>query len=403
MNPLDPADAPWGAMETLIRTVLDLEDSARRTGAFRQPRGVPSAAALLRLCLAYAVCGLSLRRTCAWAAGLGVATLSNPALEKRFQKAGAWLGEIAGALLAARSPLTPRWPGWQLRLVDGTSLSVPGATGTSWRLHLGFDLGTARMIEATLTDVHGGERLSRFEPPPPGTVLLADAGYPHPRELRAVLALGGDVIVRMSWAAVRLLTPAGGPFDLFAALRALTAATGDGAATGDWTVVVDDHQPERPPLRLRLIAGRKPPAACERARRRVRETARRKGKTPDARTLAAADWVLLLTSLPADAFDAAAVLAAYRLRWQVELAIKRWKSLLGLGAPPVRRPETATAWIYALLIAALLIEDKLADAATHFPPGPPAAAPRLLALADVRAVGPGSARRFARAVPVAAP
>lgn len=397
MSPLDPADAPWGAIETLIRSLIALEESAQRTGAFRQPRGVPSAAALLRLCLAYAVCGLSLRRTCAWAAGLGVAELSNPALEKRFQKAGAWLGEIAGALLAARASLTPRWPGYRMRLVDGTSLSVPGATGTSWRLHLSFDLGSARMIEATLTDVHGGERLSRFEPPPPGTVLLADAGYPHPRELRAALDRGGDLIVRMGWAAVRLFTPQGAPFDLFGALRRVAGPT------GAWAVVVDDHQTDRPPLRLRLIAGRKPPPACERARRRVHATARRKGKTPDARTLEAADWVLVLTSLPEDAFDAAAVLAAYRLRWQVELAIKRWKSLLGLGAPPVHHPETATAWIYALLIAALLIEDKVADAATHFPPGQPADALRLLPVAHVRAVGPGPARRPVRAVPMAAP
>lgn len=395
MSPLDPADAPWGAIETLIRSVIDLEDSARRTGAFRQPRGVPSAAALLRLCLAYAVCGLSLRRTCGWAAALGVAEISNPGLEKRFQKAGAWLGEIAGALLAARTALTPRWPGYQMRLVDGSALSVPGATGTSWRLHLGFDLGTTRMLEATLTDVHGGERLSRFAPPPPGTVLIADAGYPHPRELRAALAHGGDVIVRMSWAAVRLLTPAGAPFDLFGALRRVA-----GTSAG-WAVVVDDHQPDQPPLRLRLIAGRKPPRACEQARRRVHATAKRKGKTPDARTLEAADWVLVLTSLPEDVFDTAAVLAAYRLRWQVELAIKRWKSLLGLGAPPVRRPATATAWIYAMLIAALLIEDKVADTATQFPPGLPVAAARLLAVADVRAVGPAPARRSRRAVSLA--
>jgi hypothetical protein len=392
MSPTDPADAPWSAIETLIRSLIDLEESARRTGAFRQPRGVPSAAALLRLCLTYAVCGLSLRRTCAWAAALGVARISNPALEKRFQKAGAWLGEIAGALLAARAALPPRWPGYQIRLVDGTALSVPGATGTSWRLHLGFDLGTARMTEATLTDVHGGERLSRFAPPPPGTVVIADAGYPHPRELRQALGGGGDLILRMGWAAVRLLTPAGAPFDLFGALRQVT---GD---NGAWAVVVDDHQSDQPPLRLRLIAGRKPPPACEQACRRVHATARRKGKTPDARSLEAADWVLVLTSLPENAFDAAAVLAAYRLRWQVELAIKRWKSLLGLGQPPVHHPETAKAWIYALLIAALLIEDKVADAATHSPPGKAAKAPRLLLVADVRSLGSGSARRLGRAV-----
>ena len=378
---MDTAEGCWQAIETELRSRIDLDESAARTGAFRQARGVPNAAALLRRCLVYAVCRASLRQVCAWAAGLGVARLSNPALEKRLQGAGAWLGEIAGALLAARATLTPRWPGYQLRVVDGTAVSVPGADGTSWRLHLSFDLGTARIVEATLTDVRGGESLTRFAPPPPGTILMGDAGYAHPRPLRSALAAGGDVLVRMGWNAVRLLTPENQSFDLFGALRRSTGAF------GDWDVVVDDHQADQPPLRLRLIAGHKPAPACEQARRRVRETAKRKGHTPDARSLEAADWVLLLTSLPAETFDAEAVLATYRLRWQVELAIKRWKSLLDLGKPPMHNARTATTWIYSLLIAALLIEDQAAVEATRFPPQQPQPAARRLTVEDLRSLG----------------
>lgn len=398
MSDLCTADAPWCAIERLIGSLIDLEASADRTAAFRQARGVPSAAVLLRLCLAYALSGSSLRRTCAWAMAQGLAELSNPALEKRLQRAGAWLGEIAGALLAARAELPSRWAGYQFHLVDATALSVPGATGTSWRLHLSFDLGTARMVEAYLTDVHGGEQLGRFVPPPSGCVTIADAGYPHPRRMRAHLATGGDILVRTSWNAARLLTPEEGtPFDLFAALRDF-----DGTA-GEWTVRVDDRQPHQPALLLRLIAGRKPPQACEQARRRVRENARRKGKTADARSLAAADWVLVLTSLPAGTFPPDAVLAAYRLRWQIELAIKRWKSLLGLGQVPVHSPQTAVTWIYAALINALLIEDKVAAAATHFPPRQPAEAPWLFSVANVRALGPELEPRSPRPVPVGVP
>lgn len=396
MPDLSSADAPWSAIERLIGSLIDLEASADRTGAFRQARGVPSAAVLLRLCLAYALSGSSLRGTCAWAKARGLASLSNPALEKRLQQAGPWLGEIAGALLAARAELPARWPGYQFHLVDATALSVPGANGTSWRLHLSFDLGTARMVEAYLTDEHGGEHLGRFAPPAPGCLTIADAGYPHPRRIRTHLSAGGDILVRIGWNALRLLTPEGKPFDLFAALRRV-----DGAV-GEWTVRVDDHQPEQPALCLRLIAGRKPAQGCEQARRRMRESARRKGKTPDARSLEAADWVLVVTSLPVESFPAEAVLAAYRLRWQVELAIKRWKSLLGLGQVPVHRAQTATTWIYAVLISALLIEDKVAEAATHFPPEQPADALRLFSMADVRAVGPELDPRAARPVCLAA-
>ena len=48
--------------------------------------------------------------------------------------------------------------------------------------------------------------------------------------------------------------------------------------------------------------------------------------------------------------------ALYRLRWQIELAFKRWKSLAGLERLPAKDPALARSWIYARLIAALLAE-----------------------------------------------
>lgn len=75
----------------------------------------------------------------------------------------------------------------------------------------------------------------------------------------------------------------------------------------------------------------------------------------------AADYVILLTSLPTNLFSATDVLALYRFRWQIELAFKRFKSLLGLGNLPARGRPLAKAWIYAKLITALIIEDQTAE------------------------------------------
>ncbi len=47
----------------------------------------------------------------------------------------------------------------------------------------------------------------------------------------------------------------------------------------------------------------------------------------------------------------------YRLRWQIELAFKRLKSLLHLDALRAKEPELAKAWIFANLLAAFLIDD----------------------------------------------
>src|ERR671913_203607 len=73
-------------------------------------------------------------------------------------------------------------------------------------------------------------------------------------------------------------------------------------------------------------------------------------------TVRATGYLMLVTSLPA-AVPASEVLEAYRLRWQVELAFKRLKSLLGLDRLPAKSAALARSWLLAHLILALLIED----------------------------------------------
>jgi hypothetical protein len=66
------------------------------------------------------------------------------------------------------------------------------------------------------------------------------------------------------------------------------------------------------------------------ARRRLRRNAQRKGRTPSATGLLLAGWLVLLTTLPSEPWQAAEVVALYRARWQIELVFKRIKQLLRL-------------------------------------------------------------------------
>jgi IS4 transposase len=50
------------------------------------------------------------------------------------------------------------------------------------------------------------------------------------------------------------------------------------------------------------------------------------------------------------------VLALYRLRWRVELAFKRLKSVIRLKGPPGKDPRSARAFILAHLLMILLLE-----------------------------------------------
>lgn len=76
-------------------------------------------------------------------------------------------------------------------------------------------------------------------------------------------------------------------------------------------------------------------------------------------------YTFVATSLP-KTFTAEDILAIYRLRWQVEMVFKRYKSILGAGSVPVKTKEAAEAWINGKMMLALLIEKLIGSA--DFPP-----------------------------------
>ena len=93
----------------------------------------------------------------------------------------------------------------------------------------------------------------------------------------------------------------------------------------------------------------------------MQSQARKKGKTLDPRSLLAAGFVVLATSLDAQTYPADELFAMYRLRWQIELAFKRLKSLLNLDRLPARTDKGARSWIWAHLILAIATDDYSQD------------------------------------------
>lgn len=351
MTPTRLADSAIANLLRRLPAGLDLDTTARTSGALVRKRGVKSASDLLRLALSYGACGLSLRVTSAWAEIVGLAHLSNVALLNRLRGAAAWLGQILAAILSARLAGSLGSHACRVRVIDATSLSQPGSRKSDWRVHVSCRLGAQPAIEQiVLSDGRGPESLQRFACSP-GDLAIMDRGYAKADDLAAWRAQGGDFIVRTGWNALRLRTPDGSAFDLFAALDTLGEQ-----ASGAWSVAIARERAARQRLPVRLIALRLSEAQAEQNRRRARAKSRRQGKTLQPQTLRAAGYVLLLTSLEAEV-SAAEVLALYRLRWQIELVFKRLKSLLHLDALPAHDPDLARCWIYAKLIAALLLEE----------------------------------------------
>jgi IS4 transposase len=127
---------------------------------------------------------------------------------------------------------------------------------------------------------------------------------------------------------------------------------------------------KREHLPLRLIIQRKSAEETAQIQDRLRRSAPRKQKTLDPRSLIAAEFLIVATSLPADGYAAGDVLAAYRLRWQIALAFKRLKSLLHIDQLPTRTPDASRSWLYAHMILALVCDDLSQDFRELFPSGP---------------------------------
>ena len=79
--------------------------------------------------------------------------------------------------------------------------------------------------------------------------------------------------------------------------------------------------------------------------------------------------MIVFTTFPESGFAPETALDWYRLRWQVELAFKRFKSVAQLGHLPKRGGESSKAWLYGKLFTALLTERLIAHASALSPGG----------------------------------
>ncbi len=366
----------WQTTLSRLGGVAAIDASAHETRAFLRPRAVKSAIDLLRLILAYCLGGMGLRSTSAWAASAGLADLSNVALLQRLRNSGAWMEHLVGQLLGGGA--MPTAGGRRIRLLDGTTVPKAGKEAREnnglWRLHCTFDLPAERFSFIELTDganvyrerqalTCGGERLDRT-PFAKGDIAIAGErtfivsgkrsllGFLHPDPLAHVLEQGADVIVRAGWKGARWLDRNRKPFDILAALKGA-----ESAGVLDRPIWV--ARKKAMPLALRLVAFRKPPEAAEKSQAKARRAAQREGNVISEGTLAAAEWVILVTSLDAKTFSTSDIGELYRARWRIEMAFKRLKSLIGLSAPPGEDPAVAKTWILAHLLMVLLIEPQV--------------------------------------------
>ena len=314
---------------------------------------VHDAATLLRFILLHVGADIPLRQTVTLIAEAGGPSLAPVWLHKRMRRAQPYLAALVELMIAdVVADATPEsWAGYEMVSVDdATTVSGPGAEGSDVRLHCVLRLHDLRVRDVCVTSASEGETFRNFVWEA-DTLVIADRGYANAPGIFWVVDQGAAVLVRVNRGSLRLTALSGKTIDVLAWCRGLK-----GNVPHEQRAVVAQAKGkgrEERKLEGRLIGIHLPQDAARAARERTR---REDGPAVTAEKLEASEYVVLFTTAPASRMSAERCVEAYRLRWQVELQFKRWKSLCHFDKLPNYRDDTMLAWVTAKLLLGLLLD-----------------------------------------------
>jgi hypothetical protein len=181
---------------------------------------------------------------------------------------------------------------------------------------------------------------------------LQDKGFFDTKAWQAAARQGAFLLMPLPHAVTLWLGSGPGQPEELLDLAAVLAASGENQLAWSGLQVGKKSHRAGP---LRLVAFRLSPESAGRQRQGLRESMRKQGRTPSARALQLAGWLLLLTNAPEAKLPAAMMSYVYRLRWQIELIFRQVKSVLRLDKTESDDPHRVQSEIWARLICAVLL------------------------------------------------
>ena len=338
------------------------EAKAKELGALQRAREIQTPEELLRLILLYLTEGKSFAGTSAITQLSGEANLTKMAVYKRFCNSGAWLQWLCEHIYR-RAGLTAAKPQWlqgkNVLAVDGTEDVKCGVRRQCYMLHYSLDLFTLEAREFLLTDRKTGEKLSNFKRFGKDDIVMGDRAYGTVAGVSWLRQRQAGFVLRIQTKAFPVFDGKGQKLDVLQRLSALREGE-----TADITAYYANNGRYEP---VRICALRKDwDSERKGIKRLTKENQRKRGGRPVSDLQQGNNkYIILVTSLGLEV-TAAQVLELYRLRWQIELAFKRLKSLFQYNDLPAKRSNSVRTWFYGKLLLAALCE-ALANTG-RFPP-----------------------------------
>jgi hypothetical protein len=324
-------------------------EKARELGALKRSRKIGTAADLLKLNLLYLTSGESFGGTSAMLKLAEGFSLNKNAVYERICKSADWIEWVCVNFCRESGFITEK-PKWletrRVRLSDATDEALKGSSGADYRLHCMVDLFTLETVETTLTTAKRGESMTNFNKIESGDIIIADRAYGTLTSINYILSKGGDFCVRLRANPFNLYDETGCKIDLSDLLLSIPENGHDG-----FHLQYKDHDALKP---IFIAAYKKDSAQQERSLRSVKKSNRKKMRGKVSETQAFYNkFVVVATSLNE---TPKRIMELYRMRWQIELLFKRFKSLFAYDKIPSHKEQTAKAWFYGKLLLAAICE-----------------------------------------------
>jgi Transposase DDE domain len=247
----------------------------------------------------------------------------------------------------------------EVRVTDSTTIQLPKELSTEYRgcgglvtkvdssmkASVGWELCNGKLIGPVLGEGRTQDRRLEREHPPieKGALDLCDLGYYSIDRLKELDERKAYFITHIQFQ-TSIFDSAGQKHRLVELIDHQ-----EGKSLVDLPVMLSNKQ-----LPCRLVAAPVSRIVADERRRKIRRKLKARGKNVAKERLKLAGWNIYVTNVPEKMLTAEQVLSLARVRWQIELLFKLWKSLGRLDEWRSEKPEKILCEIYAKLLAMIV-------------------------------------------------
>ena len=325
------------------------KEAAKETKALVRGRNIKTAEELLNLNLLYQTSG-----------GYGLTSvltqisedqegLNKTAVQKRIVNSWKWLKWLCENMCRQEKFIftPPEWlEKYRVCIVDASNYALAGSERTDFRLHYMLDLFTLNTAEMYFTGAEEGETLTRYKNINKNDLIVADRGYGTVKGIVYVLKHGADFLLRLKANSFNVYDRKHNKISLTEKLKNCTPGKG-----------LDIHVYLKAgksyvPIRICALYNTK-----TKEEELIKKTKKRNQHRREPSELQSIwnRYTVVATSL-SDEISFKQIFELYRMRWQIELVFKRFKSIFGGRKFTARKADAVKAWFYGKLLLAVICE-----------------------------------------------